>query len=453
MAPVVYNCRYCNALFEGASARADVNAHHKTEWHTLNMRKSLAGLDTLDYKSWRELKDRQNHLQKELLVSKNYHCKDCKKYFLSQGSMDTHMKSKKHKQAKLRTIVRNRTMLQKQNKSFEDADNAIIQNPITCDFCPGQNNKYKVFLCEKDYKRHISTASHKERVRVREIEDKRRQNLDNADVESSVIKTPMLTDGTEGGQVEEEDDDDYEDIDDDAIVDDMEEVSEEGEDQVMDVETPGEIPPTSCLFCDKNFGCIEDNLGHMLRQHEFKIPHEDAADMTRFLKYLGHKVGVEHNCIDCDKSFDNMKAARNHMLMKRHFEIRFEGEYDEFFDVAKICNKLQKLPVHAGAENLMFLPLPDGKLLTHRDLQTYFKQRLGQQKSLKRLRAAGSQRAIGFMGKQDGNKTMQEQRNMDKKQLRSENILTKLHFKKSLNMQRKANKLQPHFRLQYGNAG
>lgn len=49
-----------------------------------------------------------------------------------------------------------------------------------------------------------------------------------------------------------------------------------------------------------------------------------------------HQVGLQHQCLECSKEFNTLQACRRHMLDKPHQVIRFEGEYDQFFDIEKI---------------------------------------------------------------------------------------------------------------------
>ena len=62
----------------------------------------------------------------------------------------------------------------------------------TCDFCPGKNGKIAVFVCAKDYTKHIATKSHKERVLAHKVEHRRRGVLDKLD-EDLATKPKAIT--------------------------------------------------------------------------------------------------------------------------------------------------------------------------------------------------------------------------------------------------------------------
>ena len=62
----------------------------------------------------------------------------------------------------------------------------------TCDVCPGKNGKIAVFVCIKDYTKHVATKSHKERVLAHKVEHRRRGVLDKLD-EDLATKPKAIT--------------------------------------------------------------------------------------------------------------------------------------------------------------------------------------------------------------------------------------------------------------------
>jgi len=460
MAPVSLTCIKCKETFKD---RPSQRAHYGSEWHRLNITRLQKGLPVIDEENHKELVQKQTYLQQGQQVNYILECLPCKKRFASDASRQTHLRSKKHRDgllqdkiAKIKERKMQKRMLAEydEDNKGESDDESEQTTAQTCDVCPGKNGKIAVFVCIKDYTKHVATKSHKERVLAHKVEHRRRGVLDKLDedlaTKPKAITMEMDSENMEGVEAIEGEgnDDDFEDMEDDENENEVESNDNGEEDDTVP------IPPTRCIFCGKSSSCMEDNIGHMERQHLFKIPHRRAANMEKLLNYIGHKVGVEHNCLDCSRPFTTRKAVRNHMVMRPHHEIRFEGEYDAFFDIAMILDDLADLPIRAGAKDLMFLPLSDGTLLTHRDLKSYFKQRLSEKRTLKRLAGAVGSKAIGHVGKAaDLSKSLKEQRKQQKVQLKSKHILTRLHNRKEVNRQMKANKLQPHLRPQVINAG
>lgn len=52
--------------------------------------------------------------------------------------------------------------------------------------------------------------------------------------------------------------------------------------------------------------------------------------------YVFVQIGVLMQCLECSKELRSLKGCRLHMLTKPHLSIRFEGEYDQFFEIEKI---------------------------------------------------------------------------------------------------------------------
>jgi len=444
MAPML-SCRKCNYTCKD---RADLTKHMSSKWHQKNIMSLVAGLPVITEEQFKAKGIQLNFLHKGQILSSNHECKECGKTFWSEGSKNTHMRSKKHKDGVLRyrAVMGKKLELEMKMQSEQSGGQSNknakeeSQNPVQCDYCPGKNGREAVFSCEKDYRKHIATQSHKERKLARKREDQRRANLDKEDAKHSTPLEPIGNMEVDDGDWEDEGDDD-----DDGTV-----IATVMDDDEVDGDT---IETTRCLFCGKRFNTMQESVGHMERQHKFKIPHPQAVKLFHLLEYLGHKVGVENKCLDCSREFQSTKACRTHMLMKRHYEIRFEGEYDCFFEIEEILGALEHLPLHAGKQELNFLQLEDGTLLTHRGIKAWMKKRYDQVKTLKRLRGEDRevQRAITLNSK--AQKSAMEKKKIAKRELRSTTILTHMHRKKNLHMKVKANRLQPHFRHQVLNAG
>ncbi|RUS26082.1 C2H2 type zinc-finger-domain-containing protein [Jimgerdemannia flammicorona] len=104
-----------------------------------------------------------------------------------------------------------------------------------------------------------------------------------------------------------------------------------------------------CLFCGYASSDIDSNVHHMIVKHSFFIPDaEYLSDKEGLLKYLSHKLTIDHACLWCfsthlheqsenDKGlFRNLRDVRKHMLDKGHCKILYEGgaerEIEGFYD-------------------------------------------------------------------------------------------------------------------------
>ena len=82
-------------------------------------------------------------------------------------------------------------------------------------------------------------------------------------------------------------------------------------------------PPTRCLFCPQAFSA-QDNptealLNHMLAEHGFTIPHEEAVThLPSLLRYLSSLVHTWHECVFCGVAFDSATAVQTHMRDAGH---------------------------------------------------------------------------------------------------------------------------------------
>jgi len=441
-------CRKCNVNF---LTLEETKTHYGSPWHNHNLVLSMQGHPILSEEQHHALVNKQTFLLKGFQETFRHECKVCEKSFQTQGSYDTHMRSKKHKAGLLKQKAEKYRVMQTEKKANAAEQKKLKvkeassedKTAMECDFCPGKSSKTAVFTCEKDYARHIETQSHKDRVKAREMEDERRKRLEEMDAEGAVeeMGNMALEEGTEM----DENPDDWEDVE-----------GEEGE-AMDDGDEDGDdaaIPPETCFLCGKKFRSTELSLAHMERSHNFFLPHKKAAKLTDLLEYIGHKVGVEHKCMDCSRPFRTLKGAQTHMLAKPHYEIRFEGEYDPYFDLEKILAPYGPIPRVASSFDGQFLCLPDGNLLTHRDLRQYFKQRVPMQTALKRLKGAGSAlKSITHLGKAKEGASLVEIRKTQKLETKRLHRSRQAQFKQQIGTSVRANKLQHHFRPQVINAG
>jgi len=448
-------CRKC-AL--GFSTRKEAKEHYGSEWHSTNVKRVMQGQKSITLQEFTASRNKASYVKEGKNVRQALECKTCHKKFLSQGSQDTHMRSRKHKDGirkkaaeqyrKMKEEREQKRLAESANPDYveeesdeETDDTKIAQHCATCD---------QTFASRRDHARHVATQRHKDMVEKYRIEHQRRAHLDRLDQQDQLA----ITNGEEDWEDMEEDEEEEGDEEEDG--DDVEMEEEDSASPPLEwVEDDSPIPPGRCVFCPKAFPSIPLCVSHMERQHHFIVPHPKAADMEKLFQYIGQKVGAEHRCLDCSRPFASLRGVRAHMLAKPCHELRFEGEYDGYWDVAAIVAPLAHIPLQAAADHAFALPLADGTLLTHRDLKRYFKQRLSEKIATKRLRNGGPDRlSLTHLGKTDPKATsVMERRKAQNRQQRALTIITRTQKKKRLNQAVKANKMQPHFRPQVINAG
>lgn len=104
------------------------------------------------------------------------------------------------------------------------------------------------------------------------------------------------------------------------------------------MENKVDIPPTTCLFCQRkygsNFATLDENLEHMRLKHGLFIPERRyLTDIQGLLQYLGEKIGFGNVCLCCLYQGKDIVAVRDHMLNKRHMKIPYESE-DEKLEIS-----------------------------------------------------------------------------------------------------------------------
>ncbi|KAF2368764.1 Zinc finger C2H2-type [Trinorchestia longiramus] len=440
-----YTCRKCQAEFKSRSAAAE---HYGGKWHQFNLMRILKDLSPITEEVYNKSVAHSAFLAKGKNQTNAIPCRACKKSFNSQGSFETHQRSKKHKQNLVKKAAENvrRVQIQREKDAHKaqllsyamvvtspDDDGVVKEGSYYCRPCK------ETFGAQKDYLKHAETDKHKNALKLLKITEDRKKELDEQDKEDAAAATASNM------EVDDDDSDGWEDM-------------EDGGESTMEFGEDGKRVPTvnTCLLCGKRAKKLQDNLQHMERHHQFKIPHADAADFDRLMPFLVQKIFVDHKCLECHKSFHNLKNVRRHMLDKPHLSMLFEGEYDEFFDIKKIMAPLA-LPFRPADDDIFALPLPDGTVLTHRELRRYFKQSLAQNPTVRNVKRLTSGRnAISHLGKFSKSNSEANFLSVRKDAQKRARVLkeeTRGRARERLQVGIKANKLQPHIRKQVINAG
>ncbi|KAG8849331.1 hypothetical protein FRB96_000867 [Tulasnella sp. 330] len=109
----------------------------------------------------------------------------------------------------------------------------------------------------------------------------------------------------------------------------------------------------SCLFCKHSSSSIDNNLGHMGREHGFFVPDtEYLIDLPGLLTYLGEKVAIRNVCLYCNgkgRELHSLEAVRKHMTDKSHCKIAYDSLKDrldisDFYDFTSSYDGVARAP-------------------------------------------------------------------------------------------------------------
>lgn len=195
-----------------------------------------------------------------------------------------------------------------------------------------------------------------------------------------------------------------------------------------------EIDPQQSLFDQHRSDTLEANVEYMQMKYGFFLPDKDClVDLEGLLGYCHEKIKLGHYCLYCEKVFPTWQGCQQHMINKEHCKVRYEegfwDELDPFYDFRKHNNEFMRndhdngvmsdassmdVDVHNGDSEeedgwedisddddnddqskeiyegyereiarfglnvtaLGELIFPDGRVVGHRALRRYYKQRL-----------------------------------------------------------------------------
>jgi pre-60S factor REI1 len=171
---------------------------------------------------------------------------------------------------------------------------------------------------KKDHKRKPAFAKREENV-VTVANDEYENSMEDAmeDTENVNDGTPEhITDTTNNGDIDDDDDD-------------------------MDEESLPEINPTQSLFDNHTSSTLQSNLSYMTNTYSFFLPDpEYCIDLEGILGYCSEKVRLGRTCLYCQRVFRSWEGCMKHMRDKRHCKILYERgvdqeEFDVFYDFEK----------------------------------------------------------------------------------------------------------------------
>jgi len=370
--------------------------HYKSDWHRYNLKRKVASLPPVTEAVFREksskLAKSTKNTTSDPATTTILRCSICNKNFNTENSLQSHLDSKKHKDA-LSASTGRRSV-----SSASSTPNVVSEAAAST-----EDNDHVILKLTKKKNNN---------------DEKRSKNVKESQNRKAKL-VALRANKAKAGEVEEEEeeeDDEWESDDEDGEDDDdFEEAApmQEGADEDVAGEAPfgdGEaIPNSSCLFCSTASSSVEENLKHMSTSHSFFVPDlEYLVDAEGLLTYLGEKVGCGFLCLWCNekgRAFHTVDAAQTHMRDKGHTKMLHEGdalfEYADFYDYRPSYPDYDPdrdadtdMEVECGSQDAIdddddeeveveqvdgdgyTLVLPSGATVGHRSLLRYYKQSL-----------------------------------------------------------------------------
>ena len=107
------------------------------------------------------------------------------------------------------------------------------------------------------------------------------------------------------------------------------------EETEVEQEEPPEINPKQSLF-DKHISeDVKTNVEYMYKKYGFFVPDQEfLIDQEGLIGYCAEKIKVGQTCLYCQKMFRSWRGCQEHMINSRHAKLRYEANIDlEEFDV------------------------------------------------------------------------------------------------------------------------
>ena len=112
-----------------------------------------------------------------------------------------------------------------------------------------------------------------------------------------------------------------------------EKYKEEVDEQMPGEEEQPEIDPCQSLFDNHVSKSPADNLKYMTNKYSFYLPDSEyCTDIEGLLGYCSEKIRIGHICLYCQKMFKSEESVLKHMRDKSHCKILYEAgkDLDEF---------------------------------------------------------------------------------------------------------------------------
>jgi len=384
-----FTCVTCRVQYGDGEAQ---RLHYKSDWHRYNLKRKVAALPPITEAAFSEKSTKLSSAKtkKSESASTIFRCSLCSKDFATENSLQSHLSSKKHKEAVSSSTMRQ--SISSVNGSFassaqDSAEEEVIVKILKKKPSADEKEKKSRNVMESRDKRSKFVAYRANRAKGNDDDDDHSGNEDDDEWES-------------------DDDDDGE-----SDIESVEGVAMEDEEADLPFGDGEAIPNTSCLFCSSSSSSsVEENLKHMSSSHSFFVPDLEyfLVDVEGLLTYLGEKVGCGFLCLWCNekgKAFHTVDSAQAHMRDKGHTKMLHEGdalfEYADFYDYRPSYPDYDPdkatetdMEVECGSDSNKgddddeevaveevdgdgyTLVLPSGATVGHRSLLRYYKQSL-----------------------------------------------------------------------------
>ena len=236
-------------------------------------------------------------------------CTACRVRVYGKEGRTSHYKSDHHRYNLKRKVLGMQPLaldefnrLNALKKAEDAAKAAALNNKRRAHYC---NVCTKKFSSEKALKNHMASRRHRDALRSR-MDTNPMSDISQTDDDSSITG-----------------------IEDETNVDNLDDEAEEENHP---------IPPNVCVFDGHVSDTPELNAAYMAANFGFFLPYiEHLIDLTGLLRYLGEKVGIGNICVECDRPFKTLRAVRHHMRDKQHCRMTdheqvWIEEYAEFYD-------------------------------------------------------------------------------------------------------------------------
>lgn len=147
--------------------------------------------------------------------------------------------------------------------------------------------------------------------------------------------------------------------------------------------------PFRCLFCkdcfDKEEYGLSQNLTHMRKAHNFRIPNADkVSDVESLIGYLATEICTWHECLYCGAMKDSKAAVQSHMRDTGHCALNMEREPElcDFWESDGEEDEGEGTEEKRAVESDGTIRFPSGKIIASKRTGSTF------QKSLRKRRDA-----------------------------------------------------------------
>jgi len=378
--------------------------HHKSSWHTYNLKRKKIQLPPISedsFKSKVEIEKNKNAKKLEESSIVGFTCTICIKFFRSRGAYTSHVVSKKHKvmEKKQLAVVRERVINEEVDAEKEEDSDSVMSNGESMTQMLARQERVEKALNDAKSSMSNPEITKGDREAYKKQKQQRREQMEKeffleheglglkkVEEESEVEPEPMedeeWEDCSSDDDVWDEEDDQDQIVAEEAkkiTIEEAEVKSETSEsstssdicgilsrfkyDSDADVASIGsssnkefyrEICLKECLFCPRMFANTNDKVFHMSKAHSFFIPElAFVVDLENLLLWLGKKIGILHECLFCTKKgFPSLSAIRGHMCDKGHCKISVEK--DDWLDIADFYDFQTTFPDEQGGELMEF---------------------------------------------------------------------------------------------------